>query len=173
MLAATCAAIPISVPLLLSSPLSQALAQAAAPAPQPGSRSSVVGVPSDDPVMAQAIVKATASLPDFFKRLAQPGPGEDGFAVKIYYPTATGGGEHIWANNVTFDGTSVTATISNEPLHIPDVKLGQKVTVGVDRITDWMYILDRKIHGGQTIRAVLPRMEAAEAAPLRAMLAPE
>lgn len=132
----------------------------------------VIGVPSSDPVMAQAINKAKASLPDFFTHVGKPGPGEDRFAVKIYYPTAKGG-EHIWATVAGYDGTMVTASISNEPVDIPDLKLGQRVAVPVDRLTDWMYFRERMIVGGQTIRAILPRMEAAEAAQFKAMLAPE
>lgn len=133
----------------------------------------VVQVPNSDATMDAAIAKAKATLPVFFARLAAPQPGDQSFAVKIRYPTKGANGEHIWASQVVEKDGMVTATISNQPEEIPDLKMGQRVTVPTDRITDWMYIRDSKIIGGQTIRAMLPFMPPAQAAQYKAMLAPE
>ena len=130
-------------------------------------------VPTSDPVMNAAIEKAKATLPVFFARLAKPQPGDDGFAVKIYYPTSKGDGEHIWANRVERKADMVTATINNEPRDIAGLKIGQRVTVPLGQLTDWMYTREGKIHGGQTIRAIIPALPKAQADQYRAMLAPE
>ena len=124
----------VSLGLLLGSSFTPAVAQ---PAPVP--------VPNEDAVMAAAIAKAQASLPRFFEILAKPQPGDDGFAVKIHYNLGSGGGEHIWANDVQRNGNEVTATINNRPQKIPNLKLGQRVTVPMERITDWMFFRDDKI----------------------------
>ena len=113
------------------------------------------------------------SLPGFFELLAKPLPGDDGFAVKIHYKLGASGGEHIWANDVQRNGNDVTATINNTPQRIPNLKLGERVTVPIDRITDWMFFRGDKIHGGQTMRALLPRLSKVEADKLRSILAPE
>ena len=130
-------------------------------------------VPTSDPVMNAAIEKAKATLPVFFARLAKPQPGDDGFAVKIYYQTSKGDGEHIWANRVERKADMVTATINNEPRDIAGLKIGQRVTVPLGQLTDWMYTREGKIHGGQTIRAIIPALPKAQADQYRAMLAPE
>ena len=130
-------------------------------------------VPSADPAMNAAIEKAKATLPAFFDRLANPQPGDDGFAIKIKYLARTGDGEHIWANKVERKGDMVSATINNEPRDIAGLKIGQRVTVPLGQLTDWMYTRDGKIHGGQTIRAIIPALPKAQADQYRAMLAPE
>ena len=141
-------------------------------APLPG-RAQITSVPTADQAMTAAIAKARASLPRFFARLAEPQPGDEGFAVKIRYTTRRGDGEHIWATEVVRSGDTVTATINNQPRDIPDLRHGQRVTVPIAQLTDWMYRRNGKIHGGSTIRALLPHMSRDEAERLRAMLAPE
>jgi uncharacterized protein YegJ (DUF2314 family) len=133
----------------------------------------VVFVPTADPAMNAAIAEAKATLPGFFQRLGKPQPGDEGFAVKIYFKTRTGDGEHIWANKIEVAGNSVSATISNEPRDIAGLKAGQRLTVPMDRITDWMFMRAGKIHGGQTIRAAIPTLPKAQADQYKAMLAPE
>ena len=67
----------------------------------------------------------------------------------------------------------VSATINNEPRDIAGLKIGQRVTVPLGQLTDWMYTREGKIHGGQTIRAIIPALPKAQADQYRAMLAPE
>ena len=133
----------------------------------------VVPVPNSDEAMAKAIAKARATLPDFFAILAKPQQGDNGFAVKIHYDFGNNRGEHIWANTIAVNGKDISANISNQPRDIPNLKFGQRVTVPVTQLSDWMFIRDGKIHGGQTIRAVLPMLPPDRAAEMRARLAPE
>ncbi len=133
----------------------------------------IIDVPSQNKAMASAISKAKAKLPTFFERLAKPAPGDDGFAIKIRYPTGNTDGEHIWANAVVREGDMVSATINNEPRDIPDLKRGQRVTVPITQLTDWMYTRNGKIHGAYTLRAVLPLMPPDQAKNFRRQLAPE
>jgi hypothetical protein len=46
----------------------------------------IVAVPNDDPEMAQAQAKMRATLPDLRKAVEKPGPGEEGFALKVALP---------------------------------------------------------------------------------------
>ena len=140
--------------------------------PRPVSAQGTIAVPNEDAVMAAAIGKAQGSLATFWAVVDKPGPTDTKFAVKINYPTGKGG-EHIWASVVKHDAEKVTAVISNDPQAIPDLKRGQTVTVPITQLTDWMFFRDDKIHGGQTIRAVLPKLPPAQAEGLRRMLAPE
>jgi uncharacterized protein YegJ (DUF2314 family) len=134
---------------------------------------SVINVPNSDKAMNAAIVKAQASMPVFFERLTKPQPGDEGFAVKIHYPTTGNDGEHIWANNVVREGDQVSATINNQPAKIPDLKMGQRVTAPITRLSDWMYVNGGKVYGGQSIRVLVPALPKADADRIKAMLAPE
>ena len=51
------------------------------------------------------------------------------------------------------------------------VKNGQRVPVYPAVISDWMYRLDGKIKGGETIRAIIPMLSPEEAAQYKEMLA--
>ncbi len=135
----------------------------------------IVNVPTQDKAMAAAIDTAKLTLPQFFDRLAKPEPGDGRFAVKIRYNTGRSGadGEHIWANEVVRDGDAVSATINNQPRDIPELKMGQRVTVPMSQLTDWMFVRDGKYHGAYTLRAMLPFMPPAQAADFKTRLAPE
>ena len=136
---------------------------------------SITDVSPQNEAVNAAIAKAKSTLPVFFARNARPQPGDSGFAVKIRYPTGKqdGSGEHIWASNVVRDGDTITATIANAPREIPGLAMGQRVTVPVSQLTDWMYIRDGKYHGGYTIRALVPFMAPDAAEAMKRRLAPE
>jgi uncharacterized protein YegJ (DUF2314 family) len=132
-----------------------------------------VGVERSDPVMAAAIKKAEDTLPSFFQTFDTKADGAERFSIKIKYPTRMGPLEHIWATVISHRGDQVTAQISNQPVDIPNLQGGQTVTVPKSQLSDWMFWRNGKIFGGQTIRAVLPKLPAEQAAQLRAVLAPE
>jgi uncharacterized protein YegJ (DUF2314 family) len=144
-------------------------------ASKPARAQGIIDVPNSDQVMAAAIGKARATLPAFWTALKEKRPGDDRFAVKIRYPTtkSMSDGEHIWANEVEHTGETVNATINNEPRDIPNLKIGQRVTVPVDQLTDWMFFRNGKMHGAQTVRVLLPKMQKPDADRLRAILAPD
>jgi uncharacterized protein YegJ (DUF2314 family) len=166
--------IPLAAPLRTIALLAALALPAVLALPVAPLRAQIVDVPTGDAVMDAAIRKARESLDTFWARLATPQPGDEGFAVKIAYPTrAKNSNEHIWANNVVRSGDMVAATINNDPRDIADLKRGQRVNVPISRITDWMYVRDGKFYGAQTLRAVLSRMPKEQADAYRAKLAPE
>ena len=122
-----------------------------------------------------AIEKAQATLPAFFERIAKPRSGDSGFLVKIKYAKKVekGGYEHIWAGNIVKQGENISATISNEPVDIPHLSKGQRVTVPITQLTDWLYVRDGKYVGAYTVRALLPFMKKDQADEMRKRLAPE
>ncbi len=132
-----------------------------------------INAPTGDPAMDAAIAKARTTLPTFWAALEKPAAADENFAVKIYYETPTGFGEHIWAVAPKRYGDEVAATIDAAPRDVADLKHGQRVTVPIWRLTDWFFFRDGRMHGGQTIRALLPTMPKGEAEKFRAMLAPE
>jgi uncharacterized protein YegJ (DUF2314 family) len=131
-------------------------------------------VSRENQAVNDAIAKAKQTLPVFFARLAKPEPGDSGFMIKIRFETSKPpSGEHVWARDIVRDGDKVSATIDTDPRDIPNVKRGQRVTVPVSQITDWLYVRNNRYHGAYTVRALLPYMDPKEAEEMRNSLAPE
>lgn len=121
----------------------------------------VIYVEDDDPEMKSAIDKAQKSLPDFIRALKAPKPSQSGFAIKT--PLSEGKQrEHIWLTPVTYDGKTFHGTLNNRPKKISGVKLGTQISIQPGQVSDWMYIEDKKLMGGYTIRLLYHRMPAKE-----------
>ena len=130
----------------------------------------VVDVPRDDAQMNAAMDKARAALPDFWARFADPAANEADFSLKLGISDDVDT-EHFWCGEIEGDANSATCVISNEPVNVHTVSYGERVAVDPEIISDWLYYRDGKIVGGETIRAILPRLEKKEAAAMRALLA--
>lgn len=116
----------------------------------------VVDFEDDDPEMSAAIAQARQTLGEFLAHLQQH-PDDELNLIKA--PIETGERvEHIWIDNVTFDGTQFTGTLSNQPYDLSIYKQGDEVTVPRDDVSDWMYVVDEKMHGGHTIAVMQRRM---------------
>ena len=107
-------------------------------------------------------MKGPIDLMDLHKENFEP-LVKTAFSVKMAF-TDGGGTEHIWLAPVTYDGTSFRGTVNNEPQIVRSVKMGQKVTVAPAQISDWMYVENRKLVGGQTLRVMRDALSPAERA---------
>ncbi len=132
----------------------------------------VVQVRSDDADMLAARNKAQATLSSFWAKHDRPGVGEDGFALKLAIRDGENV-EHMWCGYVEGTAGKSRCRISNEPETVKTVTFGQTVDVDPAIISDWMYMKDGKIKGGQTIRVLVARMPDEEAETYRKLLAEE
>ncbi|OJJ14804.1 hypothetical protein BKI52_40300 [marine bacterium AO1-C] len=62
--------------------------------------------------------------------------------------------EHMWINNVSFDGDEISGTLVNEPQQLTNVQLNDEVTVPLRQISDWLFAIMGKTYGGFTIQAM-------------------
>jgi uncharacterized protein YegJ (DUF2314 family) len=131
--------------------------------PSGGVADSVTFVEDDDPRMNAAIEKARATADSFIAALKAPKPGQAGFSVKMVF-TAGDEGEHMWLAPVTYDGTQFHGTINNQPAIVKSVALGDEVSVAPAEISDWMYIDNGKLVGGETLRVLRDGLDADERA---------
>jgi len=131
-----------------------------------GERPDIVSVSTDDAEMNAAAARARSELPDFFRRLAAPGPDESNFSVKF---NLAGSGEMIWAGNLRRDEGRLTGTLSNVP-EIAGYSYGQRVDIPEAAIVDWAYARDGRMMGHHTTRILLDRMPDDQAAQYRAAL---
>lgn len=130
----------------------------------------VMNFSDDDPVMNAAITKARDTLPVFWAKRSAPAANEDGFTLKLGLTDGTQT-EHFWCTDIIGNDVKSTCVINNEPASVFTVELGQRIDVDPAVISDWMYLRDGLIVGGQTIRVIANQLPEAEAAELKAMLA--
>ena len=128
-------------------------------------RDPVVPFADEDADMNGAIQQARTSVDQFITALQKPAPTQSYFSVKKPFPTRRGGDEHIWLDNLQFDGSTFVGNVSNIPADVPGLKEGDRASVGKHEISDWMIVADDgKLTGGYTIRVIRDRMSPAERA---------
>ena len=139
----------------------------------PAQRGPIIDVPSADAEMNAAIAKARATLPTFWSSFEKPGNGEERFTLKVHFQVDRPGGprvEHIWVDSIeSLASGRLAGRLANDP-HDIDGKSGDRVEFGSEQISDWMFMRNGKIVGGETIRVLLPRMPKAQADDLREKL---
>jgi uncharacterized protein YegJ (DUF2314 family) len=113
----------------------------------------VTEVASDDARMNAAIAKARSTVDQFITVVKSPKASQSSVSVKAPF-TEAGYTEHMWLSDVSFDGTNFHGTVDNEPEKVKTVKMGQTVSVARDKISDWMYVENGKLFGGETLRAL-------------------
>ena len=113
-------------------------------------------------LLDRARLKAQATYLDFVAALSQPQPQQSGFAIKKPFPTPAGSLEHIWINELTWNGTQFEGVVNNEPVDTTAVALGERVTIAPTELSDWMYLDGDKLQGGYTIRALTSEMTPSE-----------
>ena len=120
--------------------------------------------------MNAAIERARDTLPQFWSKFTMPRAGEDGFALKIKI-TDGNATEHFWCDNVTGSAAKATCTIANEPQSVQNVAFGEEIKVDPELISDWMYLLNGKFVGAETLKVILPKLPKDEAEDLRSRFA--
>ena len=131
----------------------------------------IVGVPSADAAVKFAQEKARASLPDFWRALAKPGPGEEKFSLKVGVSTGGNDSEHIWVNGIErLSEGRFAGRLNNDPRDIEGKKSGDRIEFDEAQIFDWMFMRNGKIVGNETMRPLLNHMPEDVAARYRALL---
>jgi uncharacterized protein YegJ (DUF2314 family) len=123
----------------------------------------VTYVEGDDPGMNAAIEKARKSVAQFVTAHKAPKPGQNGFSVKKAFTDGTNT-EHMWLMKVTYDGKAFHGVLNNDPERVTNAKIGDKASVDATQISDWMYIDNKKLVGGYTLRAIRDKMKPDERA---------
>jgi len=121
----------------------------------------VIPVSADDPQMNAAIEKARTTVPTFINALRAPKKNLTGFSVKMAFIDGKHT-EHMWLDAVRYDGKQFHGTVNNDPENVSNVKLGDQASVDASKISDWMYIENRKLVGGYTIRVLRDKLQGKE-----------
>lgn len=83
-----------------------------------------------------------------------------GAMAKAYFcdSDAPQSGEHMWVQQIDFDGKMISVVLADRPRHIRGVRPGQRVNFPVERLSDWFYVEDGKVVGAFTVRLLRTRM---------------
>jgi uncharacterized protein YegJ (DUF2314 family) len=130
------------------------------------SQSPTFSFDNDDPDMQRAYKSARKTFRYFWRECSWERrriiPGLDLAAVKAPFfdgtPDDPGEVEHMWLNEIDFDGRVVTGVLLNQPNQVTSVSAGDPVSVPLDRINDWMYGQLGEVYGGHTVQLMRSRM---------------
>jgi uncharacterized protein YegJ (DUF2314 family) len=118
-------------------------------------------ISDDDKAMDRAVTKARESLGFFLAALQAHKPDSTAFEVKKCCVDGDNV-EHVWIGNITWDGKAFHGRVDNAPLDVHNVKMGQRVTVAPEDLTDWMFVKDGNLMGGFTTRVFYSRLSPEE-----------
>lgn len=126
-----------------------------------------------DRAMNDAMAEARATLPQFMGVLTRTPEGQRaGLLLKVGLDAEGGGQEHIWIDQLRYEGDTLVGNLANVPEALPGMRLGSRVEINPERISDWMIRTREGMYGAYTLRVMIAGMSAAEAEPYRRLLAP-
>ena len=135
------------------------------------SDSNIYFAKGDSPEMIAAFQKAQNSFKYFWRELSWESrriiPGLDLACVKVAFSQEFPGQEepvveHMWINEIHFDGDTISGTLINDPNELTNVNNGDAVSVPLDQISDWLFSIEGNTCGGFTIHAMRSMMEPEE-----------
>jgi len=118
----------------------------------------VTFVKADNPKMIEAYEKARETFKYFWRELSweyrRIVPALNLAYVKVALTQKFNDSdepitEHLWMNDVEFDGNNVKGVLINSPNEITNVKMGDLVEVPLFQLSDWLFAMpDAKAKGG-------------------------
>jgi uncharacterized protein YegJ (DUF2314 family) len=120
---------------------------------QPGVEPQVFSIEDRNTRMRAAVRKARKTVGVFIAALKNPKPGQKNFEVKKVFIQGDEV-EHLWLANVHLSGNRFHGYVDNKPRKIKNLKIGDRVSVNPDEISDWAFIENGRLVGGYTIRAL-------------------
>lgn len=123
---------------------------------QTGVAEAVVGTSDGDPELSKATAEAKKRWSEFAKAFESRNKGTEGFAAQFVFDAAEGQRESLWIEVVKIDADRVLGKVANEPQHVA-LKLGESVTVPLNKLKDWLYYRDGERVGGFTVEVLLKR----------------
>lgn len=111
-------------------------------------------VPTDIPLLKQAILEARKTVNTFITSLRTANPKTCQSAILMQFREG-GNSEYLWVSNVTYDGTLFRGKVAKKPERLTGVRVGDPGTAAPDEIIDWMFTDGKTLTGGFTIRAMM------------------
>ncbi len=120
---------------------------------------------ADDPALEESSRSARQTFPYFWRELSweyrRIVPAHDTACVKFAFGEP-GQVEHMWANQVDFDGVNVKGVLLNEPNKGAGVHRGDRIDRPLAVLDDWLLAKNKTVFGAFTVRCMRSRMSAKE-----------
>lgn len=81
-------------------------------------------------------------------------PTFDAIGIKAFFSVDAMHGEHIFLDNVSTDGITITATLQADGMRRKDLKEGKEVRFPIARLSDWFLVRNGRGIGGFTVSHV-------------------
>lgn len=119
----------------------------------------------ENPKMIEAFQKAQETFKYFWRELSWEYrriiPALDVACVKLAFTQEIEDEtvvEHMWINEIHFDGEYIYGTLVNDPGQLTNVNNGDEVKIPISQISDWLFASQGKTYGGFTIQAMRSEM---------------
>ncbi len=122
----------------------------------------VVRFDSDDEEMNRAIAVSRDSFNQFEEAFESVNTNLNTFAVKVKFSDMVGGSEHIWIVDIVKQADGYYGNVGNEPESTIEVSIGEHIKIDKNKISDWMYLENNVLRGGNTLRLIRKRMSPEE-----------
>lgn len=127
----------------------------------------IIDVEEDDKGMNAAMAQARKEFPTFWKAVSEDRkngePKRVPAMVKAYFSDkGEDGGEHLWIDEVSYDGKMISGVVASEPADLKSVKLGEKVSFPLERLSDWLFVEKGEAKGAFTVNYLRKQMSAEE-----------
>jgi uncharacterized protein YegJ (DUF2314 family) len=125
---------------------------------------------NDEP-MKVAKIKAIETFKYFWRELSWESrriiPGLDLYAIKVPIKTNAiekdiPGYEHMWFNQVQYDGICLSGELMNEPRWVEFISIGERINFKLEDITDWMYVIQGRVYGAFSVNVIREKMSPPE-----------
>ncbi len=127
---------------------------------QPGVEPQIFYVDRHNGAMKRAVHQARRTVGVFIQALRNPAAGQYDFEVKK--PFVQGDAiEHLWLSDVSFKGNRFHGRVDNIPRKIKGLKMGDRVSVNPNEISDWAFVENGRLIGGYTIRVLYSELSPA------------
>jgi len=120
----------------------------------------VMQVYQDDGEIARIAEDARNTLTVFFRYLTRAGSSNDCY---VKYPFLADDDsvvdrEQVWLTNIQFSNGRYFGVLTSTPRYLGGMKKGDRVIFDMEAITDWMYVRDGKIIGGESIKYLVEKI---------------
>ncbi|WP_316633373.1 DUF2314 domain-containing protein [uncultured Flavobacterium sp.] len=119
----------------------------------------------ESPKMIEAYKKAQETFKYFWRELSweyrRIVPGLDLACVKLAFTQEIDDEtvvEHMWINDINFDGDTIYGTLVNQPNDLTNVNNGDEVKIPANQISDWLFASQGTTYGAFTIQAMRSEM---------------
>ena len=119
----------------------------------------------ENPKMIEAYKKAQETFKYFWRELSweyrRIVPGLDVACVKLAFTQEIDNEtvvEHMWINDVNFDGETIYGVLVNDPNELTNVNNGDEIAIPVNQISDWLFAINGQTYGAFTIQAMRSEM---------------